>query len=216
MRLDRSEKIAGQPVKKVRDFLRYLDNCNMHPDGIAKRFGLPDASNFVAELMRRDLLEPCERYPGRYAQGPAAPQFAAAKFLKPLNRDRADKIVREFLDRVDAANQKSEFLWSVNKVSAFGSYINPAKAEFGDIDLAILLTPGDKDMSRDQFTRLEQQRALDSGRRFRDFSDELAFPRREVWRFIKAKVPYISLHEFDDMERLGVESMALFSHGERH
>ena len=60
--------------------------------------------------------------------GPAAPQFAAAKFLKPLSRDRADKIVREFLDRVDAANQKTEFLWSVDKVSAFGSDINPAKA----------------------------------------------------------------------------------------
>jgi len=71
-------------------------------------------------------------------------------------------------------------------------------------------------MSRDQFTRLERQRALDSGRRFRNFLDEVAFPTREVWRFIKAKIPYISLREFDGMERLGVESMVLFSRGERY
>jgi len=216
MRLDRSERIAGQPVKKVRDFLRYLDSGDMHPDGIARRFGLRDATALVTELVKRGLLAPYERRPGRYVQGPAALQFAAAKFLKPLNREKADKIVREFLERVDAANQKSDFLWSVEKVHVFGSYINPAKDDFADIDLAILLKPRDEGMSRRQFDELEDQRAVESGRQFRNPLEKVLFPRQEVRRFLKVRNPYISLHDFDELERLGVESMVLFSHGERH
>jgi hypothetical protein len=88
--------------------------------------------------------------------------------------------------------------------------------DFTDIDLAILLKPRDEGMTRRQFDELEDRRAVESGRQFRNPLEKVLFPRQEVRRFLKVRNPYISLHDFEELERLRVESMVLFSRGERH
>ena len=194
----------------MRSLLNYVGIGHVNHDGIAKRFGVSDASDLITELLKRELLEPSKDYPGHYECGPQASQFANAKFMKPINRDRADQIVRETLHRIDEANQNPEFLWSVERVSVFGSYADPTREDFADIDLAVNLERRHPELTRQQFTLLERDRALASGRQFRNYMEELFYPRREVLRFIKAKDPYLSLHTFEELKELGIEGKPLY------
>ena len=97
MRLDRAETIAGQPIKRVRDWLRGLRN-DCRESAIAKHFALEEPEEFIGALKQRELLvdsdyrdpKSGERY---YAPGPAARRFAAASLLRPNNRAKADEIL---------------------------------------------------------------------------------------------------------------------------
>jgi hypothetical protein len=147
MRIDRSEMIAGQPIKKVRDFLRRLGSREWSSERIAEHFAidLAAAENLVAELCARNLLERAKPFPGDlqvfYQCGSEAPRFAATSLLKPISRKRANELVNEFLGRVEAVNANDDLVFEVVEVRIFGSYLDPNLSEFGDVDLAVTLTP---------------------------------------------------------------------------
>lgn len=143
LRVDRSEIIAGQPIKRVRDFLRRLDNRTWDAQEIAEYFGLARADSLIRELVNRKLLERAKGIRGKrgkfYQQGEYATRLTNARFLKSITRERADALIAGLLQRIQAVNEDKEFLYKVAEARVFGSYIDSARADLGDVDVAIRL-----------------------------------------------------------------------------
>ena len=104
----------------------------------------------------------------------------------------------EFLKRVEHVREDDQFLYKVSKAYVFGSYLSD-KEYLGDIDLAVELSPKEKDLNKfNELRRTKMAKAHQEGRRFKSFVDELVWPDTEVWLTLKARSRGLSLHRFDD------------------
>jgi hypothetical protein len=212
MSLDRTDVIAGQPIQRVRDWLRTLRG-EWSRSAIAEHFSLEDPEELLVELKRRQLLvdgeyrasrviEPC------YAPGALAARFAAARLLRPISRKKANELVEGLLERIAAVNDNPDLLMSVIEARVFGSYLDPLRDPLGDVDVAIKL---ENRALPDDVVAASLARARLSGRRFGSYVEELGYGELEVWRALKGRRPHLSLHTFDELARLGrVESRALY------
>jgi len=219
VRLDRKVIIAGQPIKRVRDFLRSYRDGRPAPDAVIEFFDTdPDTANaIIGAMVARGLIaeapEPWDRRPVVYTVTELGVRFAAASLLKPIARPKADRIVSDLLARVEDVNARDDLIHFVGEVRAFGSYITDAP-EVGDIDLAISLIakpppPGKK------FTQWHLERARQSGRFFGSYIDKLFYSQNEVRRLIKGRNQYVSIHPMSDLDELKIESRALYKSPDR-
>jgi hypothetical protein len=189
MRIKRDQKIAGQPVHDVRAFLR-RNPFGFGPRNVAKHFGADITDNLVdAGLIERDKTS--------YKTTAAGDRLANANFTPRIDRAKANRIVDEFLQRVEAVNSSDELLMRVTEVRAFGSFITTA-SDLGDIDLAINLER--KKMSRKDWVALSRARAQATGRQMRE-SNKVWYGEMEVKRLLKNRNPYLSLHKFEELGR---------------
>jgi len=198
VRIGRDQKIAGQPVRKVRDFL-VKHSFGFGPRNVAKHFG----TDITADLVIAGLIE---RDKNSYKTTAAGDRLANANLVPPIDRAKAKRIVDEFLQRVDAINASDELLMRVKEVRAFGSFITSA-SDLSDIDLAIELKR--KEMPGELWVALSRARAKATGRRLRD-SDEVWYGEMEVRRMLKNRNPYLSLHNIDEPVRLGCQSKRIY------
>jgi hypothetical protein len=116
------------------------------------------------------------------------------------------------LERIAVVNADPDLLQSVVEARVFGSYLDVSRGELGDVDVAIRLAwkPHLQDDSGVWATC--KARAGLSGRSFRSSFEEFAYGAQEVMRALKARKPHLSLHDFDDLAKIGpVESRVIFS-----
>ena len=121
-----------------------------------------------------------------------------ATAAKPIRRSTADRLVNEFLSRVEKVNGEPSFLYEVRKATIFGSYLTDAE-ELGDVDIAVELASkiADKhERQRQEDAKIHEARA--QGRSFSNMVAELFWPYVEVMRFLRARSGYLSLHAPDD------------------
>jgi hypothetical protein len=199
VRIKRDQKIAGRPVHEVREFLR-RNPFGFGPRNISKHFGADITDDLVvAGLIERDK--------NSYRTTAAGDRLAIAKFIPSIDRAKANRIVAEFLQRVDAINANDKLLMRVRRVRAFGSFIT-SKPDLGDIDLAIELER--KEMPGEEWVALSRARAEATGHQVRD-SDRDWYGEIEVRRMLKNRNPYLSFHNFDELARLGCKSKRIYS-----
>ena len=208
MQLDRHETIAGQPIKRVRDFLRSLRDQSWRPEAIADFFGThlePQATAILIEtLLGRRLIEPCEHHDGLYRCGEDGPRFRNASLLPPITRQRADELLAAFLRRVAEVNADPDLITSVAGVRVFGSYLSDS-AELGDIDLAVSYR---KKLPGKEWVQASLRRAHESGRQFSSYGQMLDHGVREVVLRLKARQAY--LHFVKDLDELETVSNVIF------
>ena len=65
--------------------------------------------------------------------------LCAARSVPPMNKEKADKIFNEFMQRVEEINNNDYYLCKVEKILLFGSYLNSENDDYGDIDIAFEL-----------------------------------------------------------------------------
>ena len=53
-----------------------------------------------------------------------------------MNKAKADKIFNGFMKRVAEINEDKNYIYRVSRLILFGSYLNPAADDYGDIDIA--------------------------------------------------------------------------------
>lgn len=112
-----------------------------------------------------------------------------ARCVTPINRTKADKIMNDFLNRVDEINNSDYYLYKVTKILLFGSYLNAESVDFGDIDIAFELTR--KNDNPDEFSKLNFEfidNAKDEGVCFSSFIEELYYSRSVVLKNLKTGV----------------------------
>jgi predicted nucleotidyltransferase len=180
MRIDKNDKISGQPIKRVRDFLRRLDDGHRWPkSNIAKFFNITPsgADEIIQEMLSARLLEPSDGWPGSdenwYSRGEQGLRLANASLLKPISRAKANSLVEGFLTRVMKVNATAELLYAVSDVRVFGSYLQD-QDDLGDIDLAVLFR--EKRKQGIDWTVQLQSRASQSGRHFGSLIARLHYP----------------------------------------
>ncbi len=198
MRIDLTDSIAGRPAARIRLFLRRAFGGNWDASYVAQtlRVDLAAAEAVIKELCRRRLIARARSF-GRnvhWTNTIRGNAFANASAAKPLLRSSADIRLTEFLERVEEVERDPRFLYRVKRAVLFGSYLS-AKERINDIDIVVRLAPKEVDKDRQQGLEERQVReAIERGRRFSSFVDELTWPQAFVLRFLKGGSRSLSLH----------------------
>ena len=125
--------------------------------------------------------------------------LCVARYTNPLNKEKADKLFQEFMERVEEINSNEFYLYRVSKIVLFGSYIDPEKTDYSDIDIAFELSR--KAKSHEEFMEMDEQRIKEAelaGKSFPSFFDQIGYTERVVLLKMKNKCRYISLHRMYD------------------
>ena len=206
MRIDRNTVIGGRPAKQVRNLLRKMENRYWGSCDIAEYFGIRTtaARVLIDRLVELALLKreenqsdgkPC------HVWGENAGRLANAKLLKPIDRKKADELVAGLLQRIKQVNVDDYYLYVVDEVRLFGSYIDASRHDFGDVDAGVKLAR--RSAHRRLVDQLEERKQQGGPQRFGSYADWLRYPELEVIKFLKNRSPYLSLRNMHQLEELG-------------
>ena len=190
---------------KVRDFLR-LQKESFPAEAIGEQFKVSGGRKQEIEeaLVRAGYVIPDENHKTRYLVTPLGMQLSNAKFISRISREKAEALLQSFLVRVISINERDELTHKVTGVRVFGSYLTD-KADLGDIDLAVAIKA-----RRESHVKESVERANQSVRAVRSFLDRITFGRSEVRKLLKGGSRYLSIHEFDEVDELGIPYKVLF------
>lgn len=202
MHIKPGTKLGGIPAVKVRDFVKRYRHVewtqNQVEDELLVSAGT--ANLILLELLDKGVVrqDSRQRKEGLWSVSDTAGSFINANAAPQIHRKKAEELVKLVLTRVEEVNSRPHFLFRVEKLLVFGSFLS-MKPLLGDVDLAIRLMPkvSDKDRHR-ELSMQRVQEACKSGRSFSTFLDQLNWPRREVELHLKQRSRYISLHNDDD------------------
>lgn len=204
MRITRDMEIAGVPALELRTFFKWAEGHLWCAATVAARLNRsPEAARqitdqLVSEGYAEVAYERSHNSDVLYRATLKGGGLALANASKPIKRATADRLVRELLERVRGINANPRYLFWVDKVLAFGSYLTDAEV-LGDVDVAVELTPRIED--KKQHFEMSRQYAKDAelaGRRFPHLIDRLAWPQNELLQIIKKKSGYLSIHTTAD------------------
>lgn len=137
--------------------------------------------------------------------------LAQVKFVKRMNKAKADKIFNEFMKRVAEINEDESYIYRVSKLWLFGSYLHPEADDYGDIDIAYELEHKINDYH--SFSEAKQ-RIIDNakayGKVFSSIVEEVCYPSNLILRYLKNRSPYISLHCMEDIETLSAPHKQIY------
>ena len=202
MRISRNQKINNTPILKLRDFFKNLQRCRNDTftlEGVCNYLEIHnlEANNLLRELTKQGYIEKSSSdYYKTTLKGEA---LRIARCVPPINRDKADKIVNDFMQRVEEINNNDYYLYRVSKILLFGSYIKEDAVDFGDIDIAFELERKVNDV--DAFVKLDSElieKAINEGKHFSSFFEELSYSETVVISKLKNRNRYISLHKMRD------------------
>ena len=202
MKIDPHQTIGGQPIRAIRDLLRFVAGSEFAAGLVIDRIGV----DVTEQLVTEGLIEPCRPFPGEeqdpiqfYRVTTAGYRLALARFNRRIPRRTAERILAAFLARVAAVNADPDLLLRVVEVHAFGSFITDAP-DLGDVDLAVRLER--KSFPGRDWVDVNLERARRSGRCL-NFLQRLYFGQSEVMKRLQNRSAYLSLHASEDLEELG-------------
>ena len=106
-----------------------------------------------------------------------------------MKRETADKLLKAVQKRILEVNANLMFCYRVTEALVFGSYVNePERQMLSDLDIALRLEPK-YPMDSPEFQA--RRNAAPGG----DFLLYLCWPQEEVYRYIRKRHPYISIHK---------------------
>lgn len=168
MRISKGEIVAGHPALQVRRFLRRFDGTFFIRCAVERvmRLKPEQAEEFIHEMVALKLIEPTTAFNKEvaYEVGDQGLAFANATATKPIYRNTAERVLKEFMERVDAMNASEEYAFRISGVVLFGSMLSSAD-RVGDVDVAVDLQPAEgngshhcesvaRDISMKTFARL--------------------------------------------------------------
>lgn len=215
MKLDKKEVVAGVPILRIRDMLKAIGSGACAKGSVAHglKIAIPEAENVIAELLRRGWLEPWKRnevdvVPDFYSVTNEGLRLTLANAMPRIGRAKAEKLLEGFLKRCDEVDHRDEFAYYVRQVRVFGSYLTAA-TDLGDIDLHVQMLQ--RPIAGRDIIEYSYQRADESGRVLNTMLRQLGYAEQEVWRHIKARSPYISVHSWSDPVAAAAEGKVVFT-----
>lgn len=199
MRINQKDKICGFPVLKIRDLLKQNKSHNKETIVHFLSISKTQAKDVLKGLTLQGYLEIVKNDKYISHQNTIkGNSLAMGKAVASLSKDRANKLFGEFMNRVKEVNQNETYLYKIDRVLLFGSYL--LDLEFvNDIDIAIEITKKEfADETWEIKDTAKVREAADKGVRFDTFISELFYSYNEVLKFLRAKSPYISIHTMED------------------
>ena len=203
MRIAKEEVVAGHSALRVRGFLRRFE-CGFFMFSAAESFmqlKSRQAKKFINDMVALELIELTMPFKNEAAFQVAARghAFANAMAAKPIFRGTAERVLREFMDRMNAVNASKEYAFGIRSAILFGSMLSCVD-RLGDVDVAIDLQPRISDSAKfRQQCDHRRHSAQEQGRAFSTAIDWVTWPKREVVLELKARSRSLSLHEFDQL-----------------
>jgi predicted nucleotidyltransferase len=206
MRITAGQLVAGYPAVKVRNFLRRYRDTGDCDKAVETELAInPEAAGiFLRELVTSGLFEISQSRSGGQQftltrQGEIVANTSAAK---PIHRKTAERVLAEFMERVNAVNATSEYLYRVNEVILFGSMLSDIE-QLGDVDVAVNMEPkvSDADALK-EWSMARRHVAQAEGRSFSTDLEWICWPIVEVYKQLKARSRSLSLHELAHVKRL--------------
>jgi hypothetical protein len=140
MRITKEEIVAGHSALQVRGFLRRFKHGFFMLSAAEGFMQLKSsqAAAFINDMIALELIEPTMPFGDKTAFQVAARghAFANATAAKPIFRRTAERVLKEFMERVNAVNASKEYAFEVRSAVLFGSMLSCAD-RFGDVDVAI-------------------------------------------------------------------------------
>jgi predicted nucleotidyltransferase len=169
MRIDSTATIAGHPALRVRELLRRGRVGEWGTEFVRRALKVDhdEAARVLVLLYEKGLLEPgmVDRGEQLYRPTLLGRAFAGASAGKPIKRATADRLLSEFLGRVEQVNADAYYLFRVARVVVFGSYLSDAET-LSDLDLAIHLDAKESDWDKHVALEDADQRSSRRGSQF--------------------------------------------------
>lgn len=206
MRITKEEIVAGHSAVQIREFLRRFDGKFFMRSAVERVMQLKpaEAESFINEMVALELIEPTMPFDNEatFEVAERGLAFANATAAKPIYRRTAERVLKEFVNRVDAVNASKEYAFRIRGAVLFGSMLSCAD-RLGDVDVAIDLKPRFLDpIRRKQLCNRRRHLAREQGRAFSSATSWALWPRDEVLIQLKARSRSLSLHGFDQLTEL--------------
>ncbi len=216
MKVDKQSNIGNIPIKGIRDFfIRYRTPANFSLMTLRHYFKVSErvAQDLCKELIRQEYIQENieDNIYDKYVVTKKGNALAQAKFIKRLNKEKADLLFQKFLVRVEEVNADNTFLYCVKQLFIFGSYLDRSSNDFGDIDIAFVLERKMKDYN--DFRAAQQkliQDACENGKVFSSIVEEVCYAENMVLKHLKHRSPYISLHRLSEVIELGARYKQIY------
>ena len=209
--LNRVRPVAGERAMRIREILR-RSYGGFREDWLIDRFRYNarrareiSKAMETAGYVRRDRdREKQSNSPFQwYAVTDEGRKIMRASAAKRIKRETAATELVEFMKRVHMVNSCPNYMYSVERVAVFGSFLEK-RERLGDVDVAVDLKCRVVFDEKHRWIELFQQHALESGRSFSTFEDEIDWPRQEVLLMLKSRKRSISIQSwfsFVEMEK---------------
>ena len=203
MRIKPNETLGNIPILQIRHFFQiYYRGFTLETLKDFFSLSLKDAKTIIDELLSGEYIinktDELIMGVGDYVLCKNGFMLCAARAIPPISREKADKYFNEFMERVHEVNNDDYYLWTIDKVYLFGSYLDKNKTDYGDIDIFILLKNKEPDYAK--YTNLREKRIEElrkKGKHFKSFLDELNFPEYEIQLKLKNRCRYLSIQPYD-------------------
>jgi predicted nucleotidyltransferase len=203
MRIRPTDILFGLPALELRRLLQRVDAWDSF-DMETVREVAPMSRNAAKRLLADLGVAGYVEYAvARDSRGPAwqlsirGRALSMASAARPIRRATADRLLYEFLDRVDAVNADACLGYRVTEVVVFGSYLG-SDSTLGDVDVGVRLESRlspNVDPVAHGAARVDL--AKKCGRVFRSWFDELTWSYKEVWLRLKWRSRGLSRHDLD-------------------
>lgn len=206
MRIQKGERTAGLDNAKLREYFRKYGYGHIDHTSLAKTFRLSrrEGEQRIQELVKLELICRSDVQPDKamlsYETTIQGNAFGMAKASKPVSRESTETVLREFLERVKAVNERDDLAHRIESVIVFGSYLSGV-SRLNDLDLSVkLVGKGMDDTSQQALREASFNRARASGRQFRNAVDQIFWPQTEVLLLLKNRSRTISFCEWDSLK----------------
>jgi hypothetical protein len=136
--IGKDDKFLGYPAIKLRDLLKVWERGKRTPNEIAQDKTLGLSANACAAMLseahERGFME-FDEY-GQIDLSDAGRAVAWASAQKRSSKTAADKVLGAILDNAMKLSKDENAPIEIDQIWLFGSYVNPAKDEIGDLDIA--------------------------------------------------------------------------------
>lgn len=209
MNINNHPDIAGIPARKLRDALRSINPLFIGADDIARRLNISSAKadSVIKLLVEGGYLTQSRRSPSEadlFETTVLGNALANASAAAKLSRKKAERNLAEFMRRVNIINGDCTYVFRVPLIILFGSMAT-GDGPVSDIDLVIELEARETDPVL--FQKLSRERianAILAGKRFATYTQQLLWPRWEIYRFCTWRLRGISLHHLSDLVGAGI------------
>ncbi len=204
MRIDPEDRVVGYPALVIRDLMRKKVFDAKAVESVLKVDAV-EAGRVIESLRAEDYICPSERF--RSAGGaawqttPKGTKLANAGTLPSIARAEADRIMAEFMTRVETIAQSDTYHTEVVEVVLFGSYLTDAPT-VNDIDLIVRLRLKERFKGQDygDALRAKLKTLAEKNLRVRTGTEWIVYLQNEAFAFLRAASPYISLHRSDALK----------------
>lgn len=200
MTISQTDYIGDVPIISIRNFFKKVRNRNaifaFDEFMVSLHLGNADTADCISELIAKGFIELSNE---RYKLTLKGNALSIARCTNRINKEKADKIFSDLIQRVHEINNDDTYLHKVSKLFLFGSYSDSSNEDFGDIDIAFKLSK--KIRNPDEFIKANDklvETALKKGKWFSSHLDKQFYSEHLVLLKLKNRNRYISLHPLED------------------